>query len=165
MERFPSPICASSMRPPSLTLATWTSNWQHASTAPRLWRKRPPRVSPCTAAPKTLRVCAAFWMNANSPQESFRYEHRTCSSRRPQSPRLHRSGNPLSLHCRNPLRLLHRPPVPRVHRRSLGQTDHHFLEQARNQTTCSHGELSQERRRLSPLRAATLPADRKGKPS
>src|SRR6201998_1899487 len=164
MERFLSPICASSMRPPSLTSATWTSSSQHASTAPGLWRKRLPRVSPCTAARKTLRVCAAFWTNANSPQESFRYEHRTRPSRRLESAGLQRSGNSLSLHCRAPLRLLPRPPVPRVHRRSLGQTDHDFLEQARNQTTCSHGVLSQERRGLSPLRAAALPADRERKP-
>src|SRR5580704_12518914 len=47
----------------------------------------------------------------------------------------------------------------------IGQADHDFLEQARNQTTCTDGVLSKERRRLSPLRATALPPDRKGKPS
>src|SRR5208283_3548085 len=71
-----------------------------------LWRKKPPQASRSMVVRKTHRVCAAFSTNAKSPHGSSRYEYRPSPSRRSKSPRLHRSGSPLSLHRSDAFRLL-----------------------------------------------------------
>src|SRR6266436_2382732 len=165
MERFPCPISALSMRPPKPSYVTWTWNWRRATTDHELWRKKPLRASRSMGVRKTHRVCAAFSTNAESPQESSRYEHCTRPSRCPESSRLHRSGSPFSLHRSDAFRLLCGPSIPRVYRRSLGQAHDPLLEQTSNQAPRPHRILSKERNHLSPVLPPALPPDRPRKHS
>src|SRR6266850_58575 len=160
MGRFPCPICASSMRRRNSKCVMWTLSWRRVTTDRGLWRKKPLRVSPCTAAPKMHRACAAFSTNAKSPHESSRYEHRTCPPRCSSSIRLHRGGSAVSLHRSDAFWLLSGASVSRFCRRPLGQAYDHILEQARKIQTRPHGVFSEERRRVSPVLPPPLPPDR-----
>src|SRR6266851_216098 len=160
MERFPCPICASSMRPPNSNCVTSTWNWRHATTDRARWPKRPPLASRSMGVRKTHPVCAAFSTNAKSPQESSRYEHRTCPSRCPESSRIHRNGGTVSLHRSDAFRLLRVASIPRLYRRPLGLPNQHLLEQASHQETRPDRMLSKERNGLSPVLAPSLPPNR-----
>src|SRR5260370_5961928 len=160
MERFPFPICASSMRPPKPNYVTWTWNSRRATTGRERWRKKHPRASRSTGVRKTHRVCVAFSTNAKSPHESSRYEHRSRPSRCSPSPRLHRGRSPLSLYCGDAFRLFCGTPISCLHRCSLGQAHNYLLEQTSRQETRSDRMLSKERNGLSPVLAPPLPPDR-----
>src|SRR5208282_5399394 len=164
-ERFLSPICVSSMRPPNWNCVTWTWNSRRVITGHALWRQKPPRASRSMGARKTHRVCVAFSTNARSPQKSSRYEHCTRPSRCPESSGLHRNGGTFSLHCGDAFRLLCSASVSRVHRRSLGQAHDPLLEQTSNQAPRPHRVLSKERHHLSPVLPPPLPPDRPRKHS
>src|SRR6266446_8759411 len=160
MERFPCPICASSMRPPNSNCVTSTWNWRRVTTDPGLLRKKPPRASRSMGVRKTHRVCGAFSTNVKSPLESSRYEHCPCPSRCSQGVRIHRGRSPLSLHCGHAFRLLCGAPIPRLHHRPLGLQNQHLLEQTSHQKTRPDGMLSKERNGLSLVLAPALPPDR-----
>src|SRR6266404_5989173 len=165
MERFPCPICASSMRPPNSNCVTSTWNWQRVTTDPGLLRKKPPRASRSMGVRKTHPVCATFSTNAKSPLESSRYEHRTCPSRCPESSRIHGKGGPVSLHRSDAFRLLRVASIPRLHRRPLGQAHDHLLGQTSHQASRPDRMLSKERNGLSPVLPPSLPPDRPRKHS
>src|SRR6266446_6532169 len=121
MERFPCPICASSMKLPNSNCVTSTWNWRRVTTDPGLLRKKPPRASRSMGVRKTHRVYGAFSTNVKSPLESLRYEHCTCPSHCPEGSRIHRNGGPVSLHRGDAFRLLRGASIPRVHGRPLGK--------------------------------------------
>src|SRR5229473_6371771 len=160
MERFPCPICASSMKLPNSNCVTSTWNWRRVTTDPGLLRKKPPRASRSMGVRKTHRVCGAFSTNVKSPLESSRYEHCPCPSRCSPGARIHRGRSPLSLHCGHAFRLLCGAPIPRLHHRPLGLQNQHLLEQTSHQKTRPDGTLSKERNGLSPVLAPALPPDR-----
>src|ERR1700683_2408957 len=145
MEGFPCPICASSTRPRNSNCVMWTWNWRRVSTDRALWRKKLPRASHSMGVRKTHRVCAGFSTNAKSPQESSRYEHCSCPSRCPKSPRIHRSRSLLSVHCGDTFRLLCCTSIPRFHRGPLGKAHDQLLDQTPHQETRSNRMLSKER--------------------
>src|SRR5258708_4474178 len=97
---------------------------------------------------------------ATEVQEASRVEHRTCSSRCPESARIHRKGGPVSLHRGDAFRLLRGASIPRLHRRPLGLPNQRLLEQASHQETRPDRMLSKERNGLSPVLAPSLPPDR-----
>src|SRR5882762_4950249 len=149
MERFLSPICVLSMRIPNSNCVMSIWSWRRATTDRARWPKRPPLASRSMGVRMTHPVCAAFSTNAKSPQESSRYEHRTCPSRCPESSRIHGKGGPVSLHRSDAFRLLRVASIPRLHRRPLGLPNERLLEQASHQETRPDRMLSKERNGLS----------------
>src|SRR5713226_4065288 len=160
MERFLSPICVLSIRIPNSNCVMSIWSWRRATTGRARWPKRPPLASRSMGVRKTHPVCAAFSTNVKSPQESSRYEHRTCPSRCPESSRIHRKGGPVSLHRSDAFRLLRGASIPRLHRRPLGLPNQHLLEQTSHQETRPDGIFSKERNGLPLVLAPALSSDR-----